>query len=327
MRNAFINELVTCAKNDDRIFLVVADLGYSVIEPFVDAFPDRFMNIGVAEQNMATVAAGMASEGFKVFAYSIANFPTFRCAEQIRNDIAYHDLDVTMVSVGGGLSYGNLGYSHHAVQDYGLMRLMPNLTIAAPGDPGEVRSCVQHILKASGPHYLRLAKAGEPIIRKQAIELRPGTPYAVSPVHTTLNTDTAILTTGSVLSAVSGWLNEMGSNVPVFTMPLWGIGHKETAAEFLRDFKKIITVEDHVFDCGFGSWLQEVKYGCGLDDLEIGSVALSSEVCGRVGTQQHLYSVGGLTKQALARAMERHNIEVPVCNASTTALNINAGRA
>ena len=119
MRNQFISSLVDQAKADENIFLLVGDLGYGVVEPFVDLFPERFINLGVAEQNMLSVAAGIASEGARVFVYSIANFPTFRAAEQIRNDVDYHNLPVTIVTVGGGLSYGNLGYSHHALQDYG----------------------------------------------------------------------------------------------------------------------------------------------------------------------------------------------------------------
>ena len=138
MRNTFIKSLTKLASKNKKIVLVVGDLGFSVVEEFKKKFPDRFYNAGVAEQNMATLAAGLASEGFKVFTYSIANFPTFRCAEQIRNDIDYHNLSVTTVTVGGGLAYGNLGYSHHAIQDYGLMRLFPNMTILSPGDPIEV---------------------------------------------------------------------------------------------------------------------------------------------------------------------------------------------
>ena len=128
MRNIFINKLTDLAKNNKNIFLLVADIGYGVVEEFQNKYPDRFLNVGVAEQNMTGIAAGLAAEGYHVFTYSIANFPTFRCAEQIRNDIDYHNLPVTVVSVGGGVAYGNLGYSHHAVQDYGLMRMMPNFT-------------------------------------------------------------------------------------------------------------------------------------------------------------------------------------------------------
>ncbi|MFM1975793.1 MAG: hypothetical protein RL145_639, partial [Pseudomonadota bacterium] len=159
MRNAFIDELVSLAEKFDHIALMVGDLGWSVVEPFAERFPDRFINAGIAEQNMAGMAAGMASEGYHVFTYSIANFPTFRCAEQIRNDVDYHNLPVTTVSVGGGLAYGSLGYSHHAVQDYALMRTMPNMLIAAPGDPLEVRACLRYLVNHPQPSYLRIGKA------------------------------------------------------------------------------------------------------------------------------------------------------------------------
>ena len=129
MRNAFIDELIAATELNDNIALVVGDLGYSVVESFAKRFPKRFFNAGVAEQNMMGLAAGLASEGFHVFVYSIANFPTFRCAEQIRNDVDYHQLPVTVVAVGGGLAYGNMGYSHHAVQDYALMRTLPHMLI------------------------------------------------------------------------------------------------------------------------------------------------------------------------------------------------------
>ena len=115
MRDAFVDELCFMAQNDPSIVLVVGDLGYSVLDKFVKNFPRRFFNAGVAEQSMMSLSAGLASEGHRVFVYSIANFPTFRCAEQIRNDVDYHNLPVTIVAVGGGVSYGNLGYSHHAV--------------------------------------------------------------------------------------------------------------------------------------------------------------------------------------------------------------------
>ena len=122
MRNLFINRLVKEASKNKRIVLLVGDLGYNVVEPFKNKFPNRFYNVGISEQSMIGIASGLALNGYHVFVYSIANFPTFRCAEQIRNDVDYHNLSVTIVSVGSGLGYGNLGYSHHGIQDYSLMR-------------------------------------------------------------------------------------------------------------------------------------------------------------------------------------------------------------
>ena len=188
----------------DHIALVVGDLGYSVVEPFADRFPDRFINAGVAEQNMMGLAAGMASEGYHVFTYSIANFPTFRCAEQIRNDIDYHNLPVTVVAVGGGLAYGALGYSHHAVQDYALMRTLPNMLIAAPGDPMEVRACMRYLVENPQPSYLRLGKAGEPTFHPSPPVVEPGYWLMVSP-GTDVPQDKAILTTGATLALAMEW--------------------------------------------------------------------------------------------------------------------------
>ena len=146
---------------------MVGDLGYGAVEPFMNAYPERFINAGIAEQNMLGMAAGMAMAGKHVFVYSIANFPTFRCAEQIRNDVAYHNFPVTVVSVGGGAAYGSLGYSHHAVQDYALIRSFPNMIVAAPGDPLEVQACVEYLTLNPQPSYLRLNKSGEPILNKR----------------------------------------------------------------------------------------------------------------------------------------------------------------
>ncbi|MDA9172656.1 transketolase, partial [Candidatus Pelagibacter sp.] len=126
MRKLFIKQLLKLNKNKKN-YLLINDLGYNVIEPFKNKFPDRTFNAGVSEQNMMGMAAGIASENSHVFVYSIANFSTFRCAEQIRNDVDYHKLPVIIVSVGSGVGYGNLGYSHHALQDYALMRSFPNM--------------------------------------------------------------------------------------------------------------------------------------------------------------------------------------------------------
>ena len=137
MRNNFIKELVLQAASNDRIWLLSGDLGFSVLEPFIEKFPERFSNVGVAEQNMAGVAAGLAMSGNQVFIYSIANFAVMRCLEQIRNDICYHNANVVVVSVGGGFCYGSQGYTHHGLEDLGVMRSMSNMTVIAPADPFE----------------------------------------------------------------------------------------------------------------------------------------------------------------------------------------------
>lgn len=292
MRNAFIDELVLLAERHPHIALVVGDLGYSVVEPFADRFPDRFINAGVAEQNMTGLAAGMASEGYHVFTYSIANFPTFRCAEQIRNDVDYQKLAVTVVAVGGGLGYGALGYSHHAVQDYALMRCFPNMLIAAPGDPMETRACMGYLIDHPGPSYLRLGKAGEPVFHRDVPAVEPGRWLTVAEAED--GNRNVLLTTGAVLGLALDWRSRDHKGWAVKSLPLWSMGTKPLQAEQVVRHDLVITLEDHLEDGGFGSWLLESvakEAGC---HGRISFRALNSDVCGLVGSQKTLNIAGGL---------------------------------
>lgn len=290
MRNAFIQELCDLAAHHDHIVLMVGDLGYSVVEPFAEQFPDRFINAGIAEQNMAGMAAGMASEGYHVFTYSIANFPTFRCAEQIRNDIDYHCLPVTTVAVGGGLAYGSLGYSHHAVQDYALMRVMPNMLIAAPGDPLEVRACLRYLVANPQPSYLRIGKAGEPDFHQEVPEIAPGKWLMIDDAGP--DCDMAILSTGAALGMAVAAGRARGKHV--FSLPLWSMATKYAQAVQVRRFAQVETFEDHLLDGGFGSWMLEAL----LQEPDLrGHIyprALSDKVCGVVASQATLHRLGGL---------------------------------
>jgi len=292
MRTAFIQELILQARKNPKIFLVVGDLGFSVVEPFAQEFPDRFLNAGVAEQNMTGVSAGLASEGYHVFTYSIANFPTLRCLEQIRNDVCYHSLPVTVVSVGAGMAYGNLGYSHHAVQDLAIMRTLPNITVFSPADPGETRECVQWLSLNPRPSYLRIGKAGEPDLHSvrgifdgplRVCEGRP---------------DAAIVATGSVLKLALDFASEQApeKRPTVFSMPLI----KPLSLEFLeklQGFKKIIALEEHVREGGLFAALCEVL----SPTSHIKSISISEEMKNVVGSQDYLRNQAEL-KEMLNRA-------------------------
>src|SRR5215813_10958785 len=151
MRDAFVAAVTELAAADERIWLLTGDLGFTVFERFRERFADRFVNVGVAEQNMTGVAAGMALSGKIVFTYSIANFPTLRCLEHVRNDVCYHNANVKIVSVGGGFTYGAMGATHHAVEDIAVMRALPNLMVVAPGDPVEARAATRAVIAYSGP--------------------------------------------------------------------------------------------------------------------------------------------------------------------------------
>jgi transketolase len=279
MRTAFIQELIAQARGNPKIFLVVGDLGFSVVEPFAKEFPDRFLNAGVAEQNMTGVAAGLASEGYHVFTYSIANFPTLRCLEQIRNDVCYHNFPVTIVSVGAGMAYGNLGYSHHAVQDLAIMRTLPNITILSPADPGETRECVELLSSNPRPSYLRIGKAGE-------AELHNVRGIFSGPIRVCEGrSDVAIVATGSILKLALDFASEkeLQKRPSVFSMPLIkpiGVEVKN----MLEGFQRIITLEEHVQEGGLFAALCEIL----APGSYINSISISEEIKNVVGCQDYL---------------------------------------
>jgi transketolase len=251
----------------------------------------------VAEQNMTGLAAGMASEGYHVFTYSIANFPTFRCAEQIRNDVDYHQLPVTVVSVGGGLAYGALGYSHHAVQDYALMRSFPHMLIAAPGDPMEVRACMRYLVANPQPSYLRLGKAGEPNFHSAVPTVAPGQWLKAADSLDAASEAKTLLSTGAALGIAMDWRQAAGYRQhSVHSMPLWGMSSKPQQAANAQPFAMVETLEDHLLDGGFGSWLMESMLGQPDVRTRLQVHALSSAVCGTVGSQNTLNALGGLPK-------------------------------
>ena len=174
MRKVFNKELLEIAKKDSRVFMILADIGYGEIEEFAETFPDRFINCGVAEQNMTGVACGVAMEGNIAITYSIANFPTLRCLEQIRNDVCYHNANVKIVIIGGGMAYGELGISHHSTEDIAIMRSLPNMVVLTPCDPIETAALTKLMMQYDGPVYFRCGYKGEPAIVDKTFEAKLG---------------------------------------------------------------------------------------------------------------------------------------------------------
>ena len=285
MRDIFIDELCIAAKKNKNIILLVNDLGFGVVEKFYKEFPNNFFNAGVSEQSMMGYAAGLASSGKHVFVYSIANFSTFRCAEQIRNDVDYHNLPVTIVSVGSGLGYGNLGYSHHGLQDYGLIRSFPNTVIASPGDTMELRGCMKYLVKNPQPSYLRLDKSTQFQIHKDIPDIYPGKWLEIINKN---NNKKTYLTTGAVIEYTKeNFLKNNNSDFSLHSVPMWGMKVKKYQHNYIRKYNKIIVVEDHFQDCGFQSWLNESlnKKEC---RIKIISKSISNKVVGKVGSKEFL---------------------------------------
>jgi transketolase len=297
MRTAFIEELTKLAAQNPRIFLVVGDLGYSVVEKFAQEFPNRFLNAGVAEQNMTGLAAGLASEGFHVFTYSIANFPTLRCLEQIRNDIAYHKLPVTVVSVGAGFAYGNLGYSHHAVQDLAVMRTLPEMTVLSPADPGETRQSLRWLSENPRPSYLRLGKAGEG-------DIYPESPVDRGPICVLRGeSSAAIFASGSILSnaiRAATHLSNRGISLSVYSVP-WISPVLPEISHRVNQYETVFTLEEHVMAGGLGSLIREISDG----RPKVYSFAAQPRACSEVGSQTYLRLISGLDAEAVATQIHK----------------------
>lgn len=285
MRKQFIDSIISLRERQENIYLLVADLGYSVVEFFQDRFPDSFINVGVAEQNMAGIAAGLASENSIVFCYSIANFTTFRCAEQIRNDIDYHNLPVCMVSVGGGVAYGNMGYSHHAIQDFSLMRSFPNMLICSPCDALECRLLMDLIIQLKQPSYLRLHKQGEALISTSVSPIVPGEPRFYGG---NISANTAILSTGFAAQGIFQRYRQSAHHA-LYTIPAWGMKFREYMTLWADKYSKIYVVEDHLLDGGFCSWVLECLIGTS-NICKVNSKSISQLLIGYVASEATIHS-------------------------------------
>lgn len=301
MRNEFIGALTSAAKQNCNVFLIVGDLGYGVIEPFRDVFPDRFLNAGVAEQSMMSIAGGIASQGPTVFAYSIANFPTFRALEQIRNDIAAHNLPVVIVSIGAGLAYGTLGYTHHAVEDLGIMRAIPGIEIYSPGDVAELNAVMPLILGRKKPTYLRLGKGGEKDLHAE----RPAHPERGVIVSRAQKDDFLVLSTGAIGSAVAEALTlvnlDLSRRVTHYSIPVFAA--VDSLESVFSRSQGIITVEEHRPSGGLGSLILEFLSQKGTQTRlrTIGTKEGKSKI---VGTHEFLRKQHQLDPDSLALEFE-----------------------
>jgi transketolase len=298
MRGAFVDRLLSVAADNPRIWLLTGDLGYSVLEPFAERFPDRFVNVGVAEQNMVGVAAGLALASKVVFTYSIANFPTLRCLEQLRNDVAYHNLPVITVAVGGGLTYGSLGYTHHAVEDLAVMRSLPNMAVVAPGDPHETRAAVRSLVDRGGPGYLRLGKANEACVHPVEPTLHPDRYLVLRE-----GTDVTLVATGGVLPMVveaADILRRQGVSAEAVSLPFVNPLAPATVASLALRTGRLVSVEEHGKG-GLGGALAEIL--CAEDiPARLRPLTLAGDPTGTAGSQEFLRTRQGLTVERIVEA-------------------------
>lgn len=298
MRTAFIETLCELAEQEERIWLITGDLGYSVLERYATRFPDRYVNAGVAEQNMTGMAAGLALSGKIAFTYSIANFPVMRCLEQVRNDVCYHKADVKIVSVGGGFAYGPQGYTHHGIEDLAVMRAMPNMTVIAPGDPVEARLATRTVVDWPGPCFLRLGKAGEPLVYEEQPDFRIGKAIVVREGR-----DATIISTGGMLkTAVEGakLLEAEGISVRVLSMHTVKPVDEEAVHAAARQTALIATVEEHSAIGGLHAAVLSVLPHGAAPCMRF---AIPADMQTAGGSQSYLEGLAGLSAPAIASAM------------------------
>lgn len=298
MRDTFVRTLVECAKEDKNIELVTGDLGFGVLKPFWEQCPDQFTNAGIAEQNMTGVAAGMALTGKNVFTYSIGNFPTLRCIEQIRNDCAYHNANVKVVCIGGGFVYGSLGMSHQATEDIACLRALPDVIVLAPADLVEAEECTKALAKYRGTAYLRLGRGGEKRIHEKIENFKIGKAIKVCDGE-----KVAIFSTGAIFEEVTAakeMLNVKGINPMIYTFPTVKPIDKETIEEVAKEVDLIVTCEEHNVIGGFGSAVAEVMAEMTENEACLLRVGLNDEYSILVGNQKYLRTQYGIDAKSIA---------------------------
>jgi len=307
VRKAFINTLCELAAADDRIWVVCGDLGYSVLEAFRDRFPDRFVNAGVAEQNMTGVAAGLALSGKVAVTYSIANFPTLRCLEQIRNDVCYHNANVKIVAVGGGFSYGAQGYTHHGIEDLGVMSSLANMSVLVPADPLEARLATRAMVQHSGPCYLRLGRSGEPSIHQEDFEFELGKPVTVR-----RGTDLTFIAAGPVLRMAleaADILSDRGISAAVLSMHTVKPIDAEAVRLAARRTGCIVSIEEHSARNGLGTAIADVlaRSSPDVSPCSFEKLSLPDELIHEIGDQEYLRKHIGDPVDTAVRLLEtRH---------------------
>lgn len=301
MRTAFIEALTEAAASDPRIMLVVGDLGFGVVGDFARRFPDQFINAGVAEQNMTGLAAGLAMCGKIVFTYSIANFPTLRCLEQIRNDVCYHEADVKVVSVGGGLGYGSLGMSHHGTEDLAILRSLPGMTVVSPGDPVETACAVRAVASRPGPCYLRLGRAGEPIVHEDVPDFEIGRALPVR-----FGDDMTLIATGGMLPVAvtaADVLRQEGLSVGVLSLHTLKPLDDEAIIAAARRTRVIVTLEEHGVLGGLGGAVAELLAEAGVARLTFRRIGMPSEYSSLVGDRDYLRRAYGLDEDGVLASL------------------------
>ncbi|MBI2454398.1 MAG: transketolase [Parcubacteria group bacterium] len=309
MRTTFIKTVIEAAEKDESIFFLTGDLGFGVVEPFRDKFPGRFLNVGVAEQNMVGIAAGLALSGKSPIVYSIATFAAFRPFEFIRNDVCYQNLKVLIVGVGAGFSYPQYAATHQAIDDVAVMSALPNLVILNPGDPIEAKLATLAALSYHGPVYLRIGKKGEPDIHESEPVFKIG--HAITLQD---GGDVVVIATGNILENASKAVQILRAkdlSVRFVSMPTLRPLDKEVVRKAARETRLIATVEEGCEFGGLGTAVAEVLSERTVPKMGLVKIALPQHYPSEIGSQTYMRSIYGLTPEAIAEKIYQ-NLTLPL---------------
>ena len=305
MRNKFADVIYEIGSKDERICALVADISPAgSIVKFREEFPDRFINVGVAEQAMIGIAAGMALRGMRPFCYTIATFSLYRPFEMVRIDLCYQNLPVTVVGMGAGVIYSTLGGTHHTMEDVAVASAIPNMTVLAPCDPEEMRLATHWCAtESNGPVYMRLGKAGEPDLTANALE-----PFQIGKVrYLKRGSDIAILSYGITLAMVfdiAKQLESQGKSVSVLSCHTIKPLDQEGIRQVLASHAQVAVVEEHVPHGGLGSRVKEIAWDMGAQ-CKLDCFSLKDEFIHFYGSHSELLEVHGLSANAICSILSR----------------------
>lgn len=298
MRNAFSAKLTDMVERDNNIILLTGDIGFSVFDQFKERFPKNYVNAGIAEANMIGMASGLALSGKRVVVYSIAPFIAYRAFEQVRNDLSYQKVPVTLVVVGGGLAYSDAGATHNAIEDLALMSSIPNMTVIAPGDPVETEYAVEQSIFLDGPCYIRLNKSRDTVVHSKPLDFKIGKGIIVRP-----GDDVLILSTGGLLpNAISAanLLDEEGISAEVVSMHTLKPFDKDLLEQTAQHKRLVVTLEEHVPSGGLSSIVSKHLLASGKN-CNFLPISLPDSFATVSGSQTYLRDFYGLSPEKISK--------------------------
>ena len=303
MRDTFARTLFEVAQTKPDVFIVVADISPAgSMGPFREQFPRQFINVGVAEQSMIGLCAGLALRGCTPFAYTIATFAIYRAFEMVRDDLCYQNLPVTVVGIGGGVTYSVLGGTHHSQEDVAIMSALPNMSILAPCDPLETKAATWASADASGPVYLRLGKAGEPVLTEHAVE-----PFVFGKLrYLRQGTDTCVLSYGPIMKMaleVANGLAATGRSVSVVSAHTLKPLDRDNLAGLLGNHAEVVIVEEHSPHGGLSAQTKQLAWEMGAS-CSLYAFTLQDQFIHVYGTHAELLGAHGLDAGRILRAVQ-----------------------